>query len=122
MTGERRDGRLLYVPEHKCLYVKKRSTKNTTDYICYQTILAKNKKTNANKTIPHCTSRVKIDSNGICTAKEKPHVTHDHHEILYRDMKSKNGFLDQVEAINEQLEDLPIEVSNRDLFTRELSK
>lgn len=122
LTGERRDGQLLYVPLQKCLFVKKSTTKNWTDYICYQTILVKNKKTNANKTIPCCTSRVQINSSGICTAKTKAHEQHENHELIYRDMKSKNAYIDQVIHIGEHLDDLPIEVSNRDLFTRELSK
>lgn len=122
MTGERRNGRLLYVPAHKCLYVKKRTKNNSTDYTCYQTILAKNKSKNADKTVPYCTSSVKIDSKGICTAKEKSHIAHENHEILCLDMKTKNDFLDEVVTINKQLENLPAEVSNRDIFTRQLSK
>lgn len=122
LTGERRNTQLLYVPSHKCLYVKKRANKNSIDYICYQTILAKNKTTNANSIIPHCTASVKIDNKGICMAKEKAHIVHGNHEILYRDMKTKNNFLDEVVTISKQLENLPIDVPNRDIFTRELSK
>lgn len=122
LAGQRHNSKILYVPIHECLYVKKRTKKNSTDYICYQTVLAKSKTKNANKTIPICTATVKIDKKGICTMKEKPHVAHECHEVLYRDMKTKNNFLDEVATISKQLENLPIEVSNRDIFTRELSK
>lgn len=122
LIGERRDGKLLYIPAHRCLYVKKRTKKNSTDYICYQSILAKNKTKNVDKTIPNCTASVKIDTNGNCTANSIAHTVHQNHEILSRDMKSKNNFLDEVVAISKMLVDLPLEVSNRDVFTRELSK
>lgn len=122
LTGQRRNGRLVYVRKYKCLYVKKKKLKSGIHYICYQTILAKNMKKNVKKTIPRCTSRVKIDNHGICTHLNIPHSVHDSHELLYKDMKSKNNFIDDVEAISKRLEDLSTQVSSQDLFTRELAK
>lgn len=118
----RRDSQILYVPGHKCLYVKKRSKKNSTDYVCYQTVLVKNKTKSANVAIPQCTASVKIDNEGICSCKTTAHKAHVNHENIYKDMISKHSFLDQVVSISKMLEDLPVEVSNRDIFTRELAK
>lgn len=76
----------------------------------------------AEVTIPQCTASVKIDNKGICTCNTKPHNAHVNHEIIYKDFKSKHAFLDNVVSISKLLEDLPVEVSNRDIFTRELAK
>lgn len=118
----RRDSQILYVPGHKCLYVKKRSKKNSTDYVCYQTILVKNKAKSANVVIPHCTASVKIDNAGICSCKTNPHNAHVNHEKIYKDFITNHNFLDDVVSTSKMLEDLPVEVSNRDIFSRELAK
>lgn len=92
--------------------------KGGTDYICYQSILRKNLK---KKKIPNCTSRVKIDNCGLCTRKRIPHSTHMNHEMLYKDMKSKNKIIDDVVSLSKQLENLSTEVPAPDIFTRELA-
>lgn len=68
-----------------------------------------------------CTARVQIDNDGKCWAKSY-HNDHADHELLFKDMNTKNNFLDDVISINNKLTDLPVQVSNRDLFTRELAK
>lgn len=120
ITGDRRNGKILYVPKLKCLYVKKSSTKSGSDWICYQTIIKKRQ--GSSDGILSCTSRVRIDINGICTVKRIPHTAHARHEIIYKDMKSKNRFIDDVVEISMVLEDFPVDVSNKDIFTRNMAK
>lgn len=122
LAGQRRNGKLLYVRKLKCLYVKKQKSKKATDYICYQTILRKNMKKNSKNKVPACTSRVKVDNHGRCTRKRISHTMHENHEKLYKDMISKNNFLDDVVTLSNQLAGLSTEVSSQDIFTRELAK
>lgn len=121
LTGIRRDGELLYVPTEKHLYVKKAERNGGVDYICYQTILLKNKE-NSKKKLPTCTSRVKVTTDGKCKGKLIPHTNHDNHEAIYKDLKTRNAFLDKVVTVNDVLEGLSVKVSNRDIFTLELAK
>lgn len=50
------------------------------------------------------------------------HTTHENHEEIYKDMISKNNFIDDVVEISDKLAGLSTQVSNRDIFTRELAK
>lgn len=43
------------------------------------------------------------------------------HEMLYKDMKSKNKIIDDVVSLSKQLENLSTEVPAPDIFTRELA-
>lgn len=122
LTGKRQNWKLLYVRKYKCLYVKKNRLKKATDYICYQTILRKHSKKSTKKKVPACSSRVKIDNRGVCTRKRISHSKHTNHKQLYKDIKTRSNFLDDVVAITKLLEGLSTDVSNSDIFTRELAK
>lgn len=91
--------------------------KKGCDYVCYQTILKKNK---ANSSMPKCTARVHVDDQGNCISKSS-HTAHNDHELVFKDMQTKNKFLDSVISINHDLKDLPANVSNYDIFTREMA-
>lgn len=71
--------------------------------------------------VPKCTARVQIDSEGICKEKSE-HSIHVDHELIYKDMKTKNNFLDEIVSLNQKLKDIPVNVSNADIFTREMAK
>lgn len=88
ITGIRRDGQLLYVPSEKHLYVKWADRNGGVDYICYQTILVKNKQQNSGKNIPICTSRMKVTSDGKCRRKKIFHTKHENHEAIYKDLNT----------------------------------
>lgn len=69
-----------------------------------------------------CSSRMKVTPDGKCRRKMIPHTAHEHHEAIYKDLKTRNAFLDKVVTINDVLEGLSVKVSNRDIFTLELAK
>lgn len=103
------------------MYVKKESRGRYEEYICYQTVLGDPKKKNSEK-IPKCTCRIKIEiSSGNLLPKTKPHTTHDNHEILYKDMKSKNKITDDIIAITEACKGLSLNAPINDVFTKEIA-
>lgn len=118
VRGKRRSSNLVYVPKHQCLYVFKKKLKNACDFICYQTIIAKNKSETA---VQKCTARIQIDNEGNCRAKSE-HTTNCNHELICKDMETKNNYLDDIVELSKKLKDLPTNLSNSDLFTREMSK
>lgn len=121
IRGLRRDSKIIWVPTDKCLYVRKESRRGCDEYICYQTILGDAKKKNI-LNIPMCTCRVKIDiATGKLLPRKKSHTAHNDHELLYKDMKSKNKITDDVIAISEACKGLSIKVPINDIFTREIA-
>ena len=65
---------------------------------------------------------MKVTPDGKCRRKKIPHTKHENHETIYKELKTRNGFLDQVLMVNNVLEGLSVKVSNRDIFTLELAK
>lgn len=121
IRGLRRDSQIVWVPAHKCLYVKKESRGGFHEYICYQTILCDPKKKDVASVIP-CTCRIKIDiSTGNLLPSKKQHSSHANHELLFKDMNSKNKITDDVVAITEACKGLAVHVPINDIFTREIA-
>lgn len=71
--------------------------------------------------MPKCSSRLNVDNDGNCF-EISSHKVHENHELIFEDMNTKNKFLDAVIVVNHHLENLPANVSNHDIFTRELAK
>lgn len=69
-----------------------------------------------------CTARVIIDENGKCIRNKVPHTHHDSHEMIYKDMVTKNNIIDRSIAIKTVLDGIPVEVPIHDVFTHELAK
>lgn len=122
VTGRQHTAKLLYSKSQKCLFTKCISRNGGTDYICYQQILKKNTKLNALEAVIPCTSRVKVMPDGKYKSKLIGHSAHENHEHIYKDLKTKADFLDKVKTLENMLEGLPVNVSNRDIFTIEMAK
>lgn len=120
LTGHRRDGTLLYSLNEKYLYVKKKHHNCTgkEDWICYQEILCK-----SDSSATPCTSRVLVDPKTCsCVQKQVAHSIHPNHELILKDLISRNQIVDDVITLRDLCENLSIDVPVGDIFTRELAK
>lgn len=120
LTGHRRDGALLFSMNEKYLYVKKKHHKSTgkEDWICYQEILCK-----SDSNAMPCTSRVLVDpKTGSCTHKQIAHTYHPNHELILKDLISRNKIVDDVITLRELCENLSIDIPVGNIFTRELAR
>lgn len=119
VKGHQQNSLLLWAPEEKHLFVKKGTPnrKGDLDWICYQTILCE-KDTNETK----CTSRIKRKTNGKSFRKSLPHTQHKNHDLIYKDLQSRNGIIDDCIAFSELCDNLALKVPVNDFFTRALSK
>lgn len=81
ISGFRRTSQLLYVQEEKVFYVKKKVNKKSNKdlYICYQSVLSKNKNLCAIK----CTAGVTLVSSNKCKRNSVQHSHHENHEMLH---------------------------------------
>lgn len=118
----------MYVPSEKHLYLTQIKRNGKEEYICYQKVLArpKNKK-KVKKRRQHgssisCTARVVIHPDGRCVRNKKPHTDHDNHELIYKDLASKNRIIDRSLEIQNVLDGIPLDIPTHHVFTQELSK
>lgn len=120
ITGHRRNANLLYSLNEKYLYVKKKVHNNTgkQDWVCYQEILCKTDP----KAIP-CSSRVLLDpKTNMCTPKKIPHTNHLNHEILEKDLLTREKVYDDCIALKNLTDGLSLSIPAGEIFTRELAK
>lgn len=119
LLGHRSDGNLLWIQEEKNLYIKKKTHKSgLEDWICYEQILQRNKTETAS-----CTSRVLVDrQTKLCTRKKIEHIQHPNHDVIYKDLQTRNKIIDDSIAMRNLCEDLSVNVPAFDIFTREVAK
>lgn len=121
IQGHRRGvSNLLYCVNDKYLYVKKKvhNRSGKEDWICYQEILCKSDPA----AIP-CTKRILYDPKTTdCTDKQIAHSLHPNHELIVKDLLSRNKILDDIVAMKDMCQDLSINVPANDIFTREIAK
>lgn len=118
ISGFRRNSKLLYVEDEKFLYVKKKSNKkNNKDlYICYQSIMIKNK----NLSIVKCTAGVILVSTSKCKRNSVQHSHHENHEMLYLKFTTRKLMVD--DCINLNTLGYGSNVSSRVIFTKAIAK
>lgn len=102
VQGFRRTSNLVWLPIEKLLYAKHDNRNGKAEFVCYQKVLQNNKNQNnkkkrknntenkENEEILKCTAKVLIDSDGRCVRNKIAHTCHDNHELIYKDMISKN--------------------------------
>lgn len=121
IKGHRSNSNLLWIVEEKCLYVKKDIRSRGVEYICYQSILCDPKKKRSEDVIK-CTARRIIDPHNKVTKNSIEHSCHDNHELIHKDLMTRNTIIDTVTLLKELCQDLNIGIPSQDIFTRELSK
>lgn len=125
VNGFREGSTLLYVPEEKKLYVLKvqrdPNDENSKEYICYQTILSAPKKNNQNNNELECTTRVKLQSNGLCV-RNMPHTCHNNHEDILHDMEKSNDMKTKAKILNRNFPLQAHRISTREIFQSEYVK
>lgn len=120
IRGARYDSELIWVAEHKCLYVKNVTRRGHEEFVCYQTVITDPKKKDCYGI--RCTRRVKIhlETKELVCRDMTPH-NHPSHELLFHDMQSKNKIIDDCIAIAHVSKGLAIKVPISDIFIREIS-
>lgn len=118
IIGSRMDSQLMWVPEERHLYHRKRETSNGVEWTCYQNILVKGKK-DAIK----CTSSVIVNGK-TCTRKniQNEHTKHGDHTKKYNDLISANNIKTDCIKLSQMCKGLSISVPAYDIFTREMAK
>lgn len=111
---------LLYLKDEKHLFVRKCGQGGEDVFICYQTILAKNKKKNPMEL--NCTARVKLTANKICTRNKIAHSNHDNHEIHFRDLESLNAIKKNCRLLQKMIPITAHKVPAKELFLQEMAK
>lgn len=113
-------GTLLYLKEEKNLFVRKSGQEGEDVFICYQTILAKNKKKKPMEL--NCTARVKLNANTICKRNKIAHSNHGNHEIHFRDLESLNAIKKNCRLLQKIMPITAHKVSAKELFLQEMAK
>lgn len=120
VSGFRRNSQLIWIPEDKHLYVKKKVQKKSRKafYVCYNSIMFKNKicKTEYIK----CLAGIAIDCDSVCARNSVKHTNHINHELLYKDFISRKNIINA--CITPSTLNNGIEISARAVFTKEISK
>lgn len=127
IMGHRLDGTLLWAPDEKHLYFKKKSLKNgNEDWICYQEMLLKQKgKPQGEHTsdLTKCTSRIlRNPAIQTCQRKKVAHTDHENHEKIYKDLVSRHNIYRDTVRLRDATAGLSMNVPVNDIFTRELAK
>lgn len=119
IQGHRSDSWLLWSPQEKLLYSKKRVGSNgMEDWICYQDMIRK-KQPDATS----CTCRLLVDrSKPTCSRKSIEHTSHMNHQLIYDDLMSRNKIIKDCSDFNALTKGLSLQVPAQDFFTRELAK
>lgn len=121
IRGHRVDTYLYWIPQEKCLYVKKEERAGNIECICYQTILA-NPRRNGHDEVIKCTARRIIDSQNQVSCNGVPHSNHCNHEMIYKDLITRANISDACYGVKNLCGNIPVKVSVGDIFTREIAK
>lgn len=117
IPGHRRDAQLLWSPDEKYLYFRKKIDNGMEDWGCYQEMLRKK-----NPGATSCSARLSVDrSRPTCSSKSMAHSAHNNHELIYMDLISRNKIVDDCINLKNAVEGLSIDVPVADIFTRELA-
>lgn len=119
IQSSRSDGVLLWASEEKHVYVKKSTSPVTglEDWICYQTIIRK-----THPDAPECTSRVLVDPENMTAVRKRVnHTNHQNHELIFKDLASRNKIINDCVQLKEMCDGLSIDVRASDVFTREMA-
>lgn len=126
ITSHRTDGVLLWAPDEKHLFFKKKTHKSgLEDWICYQEMIQKKKSNSVGKAFDQtkCTSRLLRDPIAkTCTRKQIAHTDHEDHDLIYKDLMSMDEIKDTVDRIRDVTEGLSVNVPMSHVFTRTLAK
>lgn len=121
IDGYRYGSILLYSYSDKCLYVKKSTRKcGQESWICYQSVLS-DKKVKNSANIVKCTARVTIFNN-TGERNSIPHTAHDSHEILFKDIVSKNNMVETCKFLKENVEESSHKIAMNDIYCHEMKK
>lgn len=121
IKGIREGSSLLHVMPEDMLYVFKARRKNSKVFICYQSILASEKK---NTDIYHvnCTARVKLHRDGRIERMKIAHTNHENHEMIRRDMNKRNNMKTACRNLKQHFPEDTHKIGTRHVFQREISK
>lgn len=124
VQGFREGSQLLYSESEKLLYRQKcKKDDGVRVFICYQSILAKQKKNKKGKHHCDCSARIQLLSNGVCKQFEhSKHEHHDDHEKIVRDMEKVNKMKENCKLLKNNHNEDAHKVSARNIFQREIIK
>lgn len=121
IEGYRYGSILLYSYSEKCLYVKKSTRKGGQEsWICYQSVLS-DKKVKNSENISKCTARVTMFNNA-CERNNIAHTAHNSHEILFKDIVSKNNMIKTCRFLKENVGESSHKLSVNDIYCHEMKK
>lgn len=123
-----RGAELLYVPSEKCLYVKKNERNGKQYYICYQTILSKERKIKKgiadNIDCSKCTARVFLNKRKQCWRNKIAHTLHKDHQVIVEDLRSLDAMKRDCKMLKRNLA-IPSasrKVNAREIYDKHMSK
>lgn len=115
-------GDLYYLPSDKHLYVRKSDRLGHVYLVCNDTIVSKQKKF-ANNEFELCSARCCVDENAnMCRKTQDIHTKHGDHEIIYKDMVSRNAMKDRCRFIAENFPMSANKIPIKEIFLMEMSK
>lgn len=113
---------LLYSPTEKDLYVQNNERNGKKVYVCYQSILSKQKQKENDQNHINCKARVTINEGGVCERNKIPHSDHENHEIEYLDLVTRNAITDKCRFLKEHFPESAHKIPEHEIFMKELSK
>lgn len=113
------DGSLLFLKSEGHLFVRKGKQKNGKEYwVCYETIVL-GEDGKPGKCTARCTLNVKTNE---CWRNETPHIEHETHEIIYRDLKSLNAMKDHCRYLAKHFPFSAKKIPISEIFLTEMAK
>lgn len=118
VKGKREGALLAYVPCEKCLYIFKIERNGYKEFICYQTVLSKQKKKkkkDANNNQIKCMTRIRLLDDKICE-RTSNHQLHQNHEALLRDFNKINAIKESAHVLRDRFPLVAHRISTREIF------
>lgn len=122
INGVRDGSKLLHVMPEDMLYSFKARRRGAKIYICYQTILAAEKKNGEHHGQMKCTSRVKIHRDGKIDKMAIPHTNHKNHEFERRELAKRNNMIKACRILQQEFPEDAHRVKLRHIYQREIAK
>lgn len=120
IKGIREGSSLLHVMPEDMLYVFIARRKNSKVLICYQSILASEKK---NTDIDHVNwSSVKLHRDGPIERMKIAHTNHENHVVVRRDMNERNNMKTSCRNLKQHFPEDSHKIGTRHVFQREILK
>lgn len=121
IKGVREGSKLLHVMPEDMLYIFKARRRGAKIYICYQVVLAAEKKSGDHNGQLKCTARVKIHRDGRLERMKVSHTDHENHQFIRRDIEKRNNMKESCQVLKQRFPEDSHKMKLRHIFQREIA-